>query len=64
VLTQIGEALAVLHDGGLVHGDLTTSNLMVRSRDTALVRAAHLRCLLWWLMSSRASMAEHCCVDE
>ena len=40
VLTQIGEALAVLHDGGLVHGDLTTSNLMVRSRDAALVRAA------------------------
>jgi TP53 regulating kinase and related kinases len=40
VLTQIGEALAVLHDGGLVHGDLTTSNLMVRSRDTALVSAA------------------------
>jgi TP53 regulating kinase and related kinases len=43
VLTQIGEALAVLHDGGLVHGDLTTSNLMVRTRDTALVRAAQLR---------------------
>ena len=39
MLTQIGEALAILHDGGLVHGDLTTSNLMVRSRDTALVRA-------------------------
>lgn len=37
VLRQIGEAVAVLHDGGMVHGDLTTSNLMVRSRDNALV---------------------------
>lgn len=31
VAAQIGEAIAKLHDGGLAHGDLTTSNMVVRS---------------------------------
>jgi len=31
VATQIGTAIAKLHDGGLAHGDLTTSNMLVRS---------------------------------
>lgn len=33
----VGAAAAALHDGGLVHGDLTTSNLLVRDPDNALV---------------------------
>lgn len=37
VMAQIGRAVAALHDGGLVHGDLTTSNLMVRDADQRLV---------------------------
>lgn len=31
VLEEVGRAVARLHDGGLVHGDLTTSNILVRS---------------------------------
>ena len=36
---DIGRAVAVLHDGGLVHGDLTTSNMLVRDADKAVVRS-------------------------
>ena len=39
VLVEVGRAVARLHDGGLVHGDLTTSNMLVRESDGALVRA-------------------------
>ncbi|CAN8277209.1 unnamed protein product [Cochlearia groenlandica] len=35
--TRIGEAIAKLHDGGLAHGDLTTSNMLVRSGTSQLV---------------------------
>lgn len=31
--TQIGAAIGKLHDGGIVHGDLTTSN-MIMQKDT------------------------------
>lgn len=37
VATQIGDALGKLHDGGLIHGDLTTSNMLVRSSTNQLV---------------------------
>ncbi|XP_019084495.1 PREDICTED: TP53-regulating kinase-like isoform X2 [Camelina sativa] len=37
VATQIGAAIAKLHDGGLAHGDLTTSNMLVRSGTNQLV---------------------------
>ena len=36
--------MATLHDGGLVHGDLTTSNMLVRDSDGALVRAQATTC--------------------
>ena len=36
---KIGKAVALLHDGGVVHGDLTTSNMILRESDGALVRA-------------------------
>ena len=35
---KIGRAVATLHDGGLVHGDLTTSNMIIREGDQQLVR--------------------------
>jgi RIO-like serine/threonine protein kinase len=47
ILTEVGRTVAVMHDGGLVHGDLTTSNMIVRAVDTALVSAAH-KCRCRW----------------
>ena len=43
LLLAVGRAVAKLHDGGLVHGDLTTSNMMLRAADQLLVgsRPAH-----------------------
>ena len=29
-MADVGRLLALLHDGGLIHGDLTTSNMLVR----------------------------------
>ena len=40
MLTAVGRAVARLHDGGLVHGDLTTSNMMLRQADKQLVRGS------------------------
>ncbi|EFN57443.1 hypothetical protein CHLNCDRAFT_48645 [Chlorella variabilis] len=37
LLLSVGRAIAKLHDGGLVHGDLTTSNMMLRQADQQLV---------------------------
>ncbi len=37
---KVGRAVARLHDGGMVHGDLTTSNMILREADGALVRRA------------------------
>ncbi|VVB00096.1 unnamed protein product [Arabis nemorensis] len=37
VAAQIGEAIAKLHDGGLAHGDVTTSNMLVKSGTNQLV---------------------------
>jgi TP53 regulating kinase-like protein len=36
---QVSRAVARLHDGNIVHGDLTTSNMLLRAADDALVRA-------------------------
>jgi TP53 regulating kinase-like protein len=38
--SRVGRAVARLHDGGMVHGDLTTSNMMLREPDGGLVRLA------------------------
>ena len=38
LLAGAGRAIAALHDGGLVHGDLTTSNMLRRAADQQLVR--------------------------
>ncbi|XVF32533.1 hypothetical protein REPUB_Repub17cG0090700 [Reevesia pubescens] len=37
IATQIGDAIGKLHDGGLVHGDLTTSNMLIRNETNQLV---------------------------
>ena len=37
LLERIGVAVATMHDGNLNHGDLTTSNMLVRSDDDALI---------------------------
>ncbi|GLT74345.1 hypothetical protein SLA2020_461490 [Shorea laevis] len=37
IATQIGDAIGKLHDGGLVHGDLTTSNMLIRNVSNQLV---------------------------
>jgi len=38
VMMEVGHRLALLHDGGLIHGDLTTSNMLIRDADGAVVR--------------------------
>lgn len=38
IAVQIGVAIAKLHDGGLIHGDLTTSNMLIRNASNQLVR--------------------------
>ncbi|KAK6940783.1 Protein kinase domain [Dillenia turbinata] len=37
IAVQIGDAIAKMHDGGLIHGDLTTSNMLIRSDTNQLV---------------------------
>lgn len=37
IALQIGNAIGKLHDGGLVHGDLTTSNMIIKKGPNQLV---------------------------
>ncbi|KAL4611811.1 hypothetical protein ACB092_08G152600 [Castanea dentata] len=37
IALQIGDAVGKLHDGGLIHGDLTTSNMLLKSGTNQLV---------------------------
>ncbi|KAL6968286.1 non-specific serine,threonine protein kinase [Sarracenia purpurea var. burkii] len=37
IAVQIGDAIGKLHDGGLIHGDLTTSNMLIRVNTNQLV---------------------------
>ncbi|XP_009410994.2 uncharacterized protein LOC135679562 isoform X2 [Musa acuminata AAA Group] len=37
IATQIGNAVGKLHDGGLIHGDLTTSNMIIKRDNNRLV---------------------------
>lgn len=37
IATQIGDSIAKLHDGGLIHGDLTTSNMLIHKDSNHLV---------------------------
>lgn len=38
IAKQIGDAIGKLHDGNLIHGDLTTSNMLIQSGTNQLVR--------------------------
>ena len=53
---KIGRAVARLHDGGLVHGDLTTSNMILRDGDGVLV-------LIDFGLAANATLAEDKAVD-
>ncbi len=33
---EVGKAIAMMHDAEIVHGDLTTSNILLRSNDRKL----------------------------
>jgi len=37
IAMQIGDSIGKLHDGGLIHGDLTTSNMLLRMGTNQLV---------------------------
>ncbi|PSR86091.1 KEOPS complex subunit Bud32 like [Actinidia chinensis var. chinensis] len=37
IAVQIGDAIGKLHDGGLTHGDLTTSNMLIRNNANQLM---------------------------
>lgn len=37
IATQIGDAIGKLHDGGLIHGDFTTSNMLIHNVTNQLV---------------------------
>lgn len=37
IARQIGDAIGKLHDGGLIHGDLTTSNMLIQCETNQLV---------------------------
>lgn len=37
IASQIGDAIGKIHDGGLIHGDLTTSNMLLKKGTDQLV---------------------------
>lgn len=37
IASQIGNAIGKIHDGGLIHGDLTTSNMLIRNNHLVLI---------------------------
>lgn len=44
MLTELGRVLAVLHNGGVVHGGLSCSCVLVRGTDQTLVGVTHDMC--------------------
>lgn len=47
IAVQIGDAIGKLHDGGLIHGDLTTSNMLIRHGTNQLVSDVWIYVCLW-----------------
>jgi len=39
LMTRVGEAVGLLHNGNVVHGDLTTSNIMLRAAEEGKIIA-------------------------
>eukprot|EP01024_Parvocaulis_polyphysoides_P042235 TRINITY_DN3866_c0_g2_i3.p2 TRINITY_DN3866_c0_g2~~TRINITY_DN3866_c0_g2_i3.p2 ORF type:complete len:213 (-),score=40.26 TRINITY_DN3866_c0_g2_i3:501-1139(-) len=56
LLEKVGKTIAKMHDNGVVHGDLTTSNLMVRNEGGDLV-------VIDFGLSSNSTLAEDKAVD-
>lgn len=56
IALQIGDAIGKLHDGGLIHGDLTTSNMLIHSDTNQLV-------LIDFGLSSTSTLPEDKAVD-
>ena len=44
VATQVGAAIAKLHNEDIVHGDLTTSNMLIRTKNNSAVRVFMMYC--------------------
>ncbi|KAL7418908.1 serine/threonine-protein kinase bud32 [Cryptotrichosporon argae] len=61
VMRAIGHALALLHAANIIHGDLTTSNMMVRP--TPGGREAYEIVLIDFGLSTQATLPEHDAVD-
>lgn len=57
ILQKLGEVIAVMHDGGLIHGDLTTSNLMLRNSNNRQLVVIDLG------LSQQSTIAEDKAVD-
>ena len=55
VMKEIGQAVAKLHDGGIIHGDLTTSNIMLRP-DGRVVRVPPPVCMTQGRYETRWSL--------
>ncbi|KAG6420179.1 hypothetical protein SASPL_116698 [Salvia splendens] len=69
IATQIGDAIGKLHDGGLIHGDLTTSNMLVHNEDKAVDLYVLERALLSMHSSCGNVVSSHhgpypCCIQE
>ena len=55
LMAQVGRAVAALHDGNLAHGDLTTSNMVVREPGAAAGGAREVALIDFGLASSSAN---------
>ena len=62
LLRDIGRLVALMHDGGLIHGDLTTSNMLLRSPDNQLVIIPGIHTLTFVLQALSCYMRSVCAV--
>ena len=64
MMAKIGQTIATLHDAGLIHGDLTTSNMLIRKSDSAVVSLQLLLlsryCMQLLLFSKVLLLLVHC----
>jgi len=40
ILTNFGELIAKLHNADIIHGDLTTSNILIKTEEKAEIEAS------------------------
>ncbi|XP_027931383.1 EKC/KEOPS complex subunit TP53RK-like isoform X1 [Vigna unguiculata] len=63
IASQIGDAIGKLHDGGLIHGDLTTSNMLLKSDTKQLVSSFMSQVLIDFGLSFTSTLPEDKAVD-